>query len=404
MYTKDEVITYVKQEDVKFIRLAFCDVFGTQKNIAIMPSELERAFTDGIPFDASAIKGFEMVQKSDMILMPDASTLADLPWRPVPGKVVRLYCDIKYPDGKPYEIDGRQILRQAVNKAKEIGVNCNFGAEYEFYLFKTDENGNSTDMPHDNAGYMDIAPEDKGENLRREICFILEKMGIIPESSHHEEGPGQHEVHFKYNDPLTAADNATTFKSVVKTVAATNGLYANFEPKPVKDKSGNGFHINISIKSDDSKEYINSFMAGILEHISEITVFLNPSAKSYERLGEKKAPKYISWCEENRSMLIRIPLVKGTCKRIELRSPDPCANPYIAYALIIYAGLDGIKKKLTPPVPIREDLFNKNIYTGTLKELPLSLDEAIKKMLESGFLVEIMPEKIIKAYSTLPYC
>jgi glutamine synthetase len=403
VYTKDEVITYVKQEDVKFIRLAFCDVYGTQKNIAIMPSELERAFMVGIPFDASAIKGFETIQKSDMVLVPDSSTLADLPWRPVPGKVVRLYCDIKYPDGKPYEVDGRHILRKAVDKAKEIGINCNVGVEYEFYLFKTDENGDSTDIPHDNAGYMDIAPEDKGENIRREICFILEKMGIIPESSRHEEGPGQHEVHFKYSDPLTAADNATTFKSVVKTVAARNGLYANFEPKPLKDKSGNGFHINISIRSDDSKE-INSFMAGILEHISEITVFLNPSAKSYERLGEKKAPKYIAWCEENRSLLIRIPAVKGAYERIELRSPDPYANPYIAYALMIYAGLDGIKNFLKPSLPARENLFNESSYTKTFKVLPLSLDEAIKEMMKSSFLAEIMPKKIIKAYSTLPHC
>ncbi|NMC55974.1 MAG: glutamine synthetase [Eubacteriaceae bacterium] len=402
MYTKDEVITYVIQEDVKFIRLAFCDVFGTQKNIAIMPNELDRAFNDGILFDSSAIKGFGSIERSDLLLFPDPSTLSDLPWRPVPGRVVRLYCDIKYPNGRPYEVDGRHILRQAVKAAQERGIAFLFGAEYEFYLFKTDENGDGTNIPHDNAGYMDIAPEDKGENLRREICFMLEKMGIIPQSSHHEEGPGQHEIHFRCSEALSAADNATTFKSVVRTTAARNGLYASFEPKPFEGISGSGFHINISAKSEDGKNYTNNIIAGILAHIEEITVFLNPSNNSYKRLGEKKAPKYIGWAEENRSALVRIPAAKGECERIELRSPDAGADPYLAYSLLIYAALDGIKNNLTPAKALNENLFEEQPDAKTLKTLPENLEDAAKIAQNSSFVNNCVNKKIIKAYTTLP--
>lgn len=235
-----------------------------------------------------------------------------------------------------------------------MGIRCYFGSEFEFYLFKTDEEGNSTGVPFDRAGYMDIAPEDKGENIRREICFMLVDMGIKPESSHHEEGQGQNEIDFRYSDALSAADNAATFKTVVRTVAMRNGLYADFSPKPMADDSGNGMHINMSIKSDDGKDYTEQFMAGIMTHIGEMTVFLNPVEESYHRLGEKKAPKYITWSKENRSQLIRIPAAKGEFKRIELRSPDPEANPYIAYTLLIHAGLDGIKRNLPchghPPI------------------------------------------------------
>lgn len=402
MYTKDEVITYMIQEDVKFIRLAFCDVFGTQKNIAIMPSELKRAFVDGMPFDSSAIKGFGKVEKSDMLLFPDPSTLSDLPWRPMPGRVVRLYCDVKYPNGQEYEVDGRHILRQAVKAAKDMGMTFLFGAEYEFYLFKTDENGDATNIPHDNAGYMDIAPEDKGENIRREVCFTLEKMGIIPESSHHEEGPGQHEIHFRCSEALLSADNATTFKSVVRTIAARNGLYACFEPKPFDGISGNGFHINISAQSEDGKDYTKNIIAGILAHIDEITLFLNPSKNSYKRLGEKKAPKYIGWAEENRSLLIRIPAAKGSCERIELRNPDPGANPYIAYALLIYAGLDGIKNNLMPPEAINENMFDESLTKKAIKTLPESLDDAISIAKQSLFVKNTIDNKIIEAYTKLP--
>ncbi len=398
MYSYGEVMTFVEEEDVKFIRLAFCDVHGRQKNISIMPSELKRAFEDGVSFDSSAIAGFGDVVHSDLFLHPDPSTLSVLPWRPSNGRVVRMFCDIKYPDGRQYENDGRYILRKAVAKATDMGITCNFGSEFEFYLFNTDENGEKTDRPFDNAGYMDIAPDDRGENVRREICFTLIDMGIMPESSHHEEGPGQNEIDFRYGGAMTAANNAVTFKSVVKTIAKRNGLYADFSPKPLLHESGNGMHINVSVKSNDGIDHTDSFMAGILEHITEMTAFLNPTEESYKRLGEDKAPKYVTWSPENRSQLIRIPAAKKEYSRIELRSPDPCANPYIAYALIIYAGLDGVKRRLKAPKPVNIDLYNApSDVTDGLKGLPDTLEKARKEALNSEFIKNILPEEYLLA-------
>lgn len=396
-FSYEELMNFIDEEDVKFIRLAFSDINGKQKNISIMPGELERAFRDGISFDASAVPGFAKEIKSDLFLFPDSSTLSILPWRPTHGRVVRMFCDIKYPDDRPFVEDSRYILKQAVAKAKEMGIRCYFGSEFEFYLFKTDEEGNSTGVPFDRAGYMDIAPEDKGENIRREICFMLVDMGIKPESSHHEEGQGQNEIDFRYSDALSAADNAATFKTVVRTVAMRNGLYADFSPKPMADDSGNGMHINMSIKSDDGKDYTEQFMAGIMTHIGEMTVFLNPVEESYHRLGEKKAPKYITWSKENRSQLIRIPAAKGEFKRIELRSPDPEANPYIAYTLLIHAGLDGIKRNLTLPEAMDIDLFNASEEVlKDLTSLPQSLEEAWEKAVTSEFIREILPSNYLQ--------
>lgn len=396
-FSYEELMNFIDEEDVKFIRLAFSDINGKQKNISIMPGELERAFRDGISFDASAVPGFAKEIKSDLFLFPDSSTLSILPWRPTHGRVVRMFCDIKYPDDQPFVEDSRYILKQAVAKAKKMGIRCYFGSEFEFYLFKTDEEGNSTGVPFDRAGYMDIAPEDKGENIRREICFMLVDMGIKPESSHHEEGQGQNEIDFRYSDALSAADNAATFKTVVRTVAMRNGLYADFSPKPMADDSGNGMHINMSIKSDDGKDYTEQFMAGIMTHIGEMTVFLNPVEESYHRLGEKKAPKYITWSKENRSQLIRIPAAKGEFKRIELRSPDPEANPYIAYTLLIHAGLDGIKRNLTLPEAMDIDLFNASEEVlKDLTSLPQSLEEAWEKAVTSEFIREILPSNYLQ--------
>ncbi len=400
VYTKKEVMQYVNEEDVKFIRLAFCDAFGNQKNISIMPGELMRAFESGISIDASAISGFGGEVCSDLLLFPDPATLSVLPWRPAHGKVVRMFCSVIYPDGKPFESDSRRILKEAVKTAFNAGYSFSFGSELEFYLFKTDENGSRTPETYDNAGYMDIAPMDKGENIRREICLTLEQMGINPESSHHEEGPGQNEIDFKFSDPLTAADNAVTFLSVVKTIAARNGLYADFSPKPIADKPGNSFHINISLRSlkEDCDLFLHA-IAGILNRISDITVFLNPAEASYERFGKHKAPKYITWSPENRSQLIRIPAASGNYKRFELRSPDPSANPYLAYALIIYAALEGIKNKELP-----EDAVNANLYSlsenekSSLKKLPETLSEAKKAAKSSEFIKENIPEAMIKNY------
>lgn len=387
IYTAKEVYDFVKQEDVKFIRLAFCDISGKQKNISIMPDELEKAFSHGISFDASAIKGFGGEVRSDLLLFPVPSTLNILPWRPSHGKVVRMFCNIVRPDGTPFEKDTRKLLAEADKYAKSKGINVKFGAEFEFYLFRTDENGQPTKIPFDNAGYMDVAPEDKGENVRREICLTLMDMGIMPESSHHEEGPGQNEIDFRFGDAITAADNAMNFVTAVNATALRNGLYADFSPKPLKEKSGNGMHINISVNSKEEKDLTKSFMAGILAHIKEITAFLNPTENSYERLGKNKAPRYITWSPENRSQLVRIPAAKGEYKRMELRSPDPSANPYVAYALLIYAGLDGVERNLQPPAATEENLLraDKNV-TENLDVLPMNLTEAVLFAKESEWL------------------
>lgn len=393
MYSYDEVMTYCQEEDVKFIRLAFCDLTGRQKNIAIMPEELGRAFRYGISFDASAIPGFGDEVRSDLFLFPDPSTLSVLPWRSAQGQVVRMFCDIRRPDGSPFERDSRRLLKKAVEAAKEMGITCYFGAEFEFYLFRTGESGEATRIPYDNAGYMDIAPEDKGENVRREICLTLVDMGIRPEGSHHEEGPGQNEIDFRYSDALTAADNAVTFQAVVKTIAMQSGLSACFSPKPLPDQSGNGLHINMSLQGAKDQRQRDAFMAGILRHVREITAFLNPTEESYLRLGEKKAPRYVTWSPENRSQLIRIPAARGDAVRFELRSPDPGANPYIAYALLIYAGLEGIRTESSLCPPVNVNLFTAGPeVTDPLETLPANLPEALELARHSPLVARYMPE------------
>ena len=397
-YSKQEVMQFVQEEDVKFLRLAFCDVTGKPKNVSIMPTELERAFEHGIAIDASAIEGFGDETHSDIFLHPDPDTITVLPWRPEHGKVARMFCSITYPDGRPFEHDVRTLLKEAIRHAKELGYSFYFGPEMEFYLFKLDENGNPTVQPYDHATYMDVAPEDKCENVRREICLTLEKMGIRPESSHHEEGPGQNEIDFRYSDALTAADNAITFCSVVKSVAALNGLHADFSPKPLADQPGSGQHINISIKGGDEKD-TNHMLAGILSTVADMTVFLNPSKQSFHRLGFNKAPKYISWSSENRSQLIRIPAATGEYRRAELRSPDPMANPYIAYTLLIYAGLYGIQNKLELPEPANVNLFTADAETlANYKTLPLSLAEAGKRAFDSSFVRDHLPLSLIEYF------
>ncbi len=399
MYSYDKVVKFVHDEDVKFIRLAFFDVFGVQKNISIMPGELLRAFTDGISFDASAVAGFGDEVKSDLFLYPDPETLSILPWRPANGRVARMYCDIRYPDGTLFEKDSRLILKNAVKYAKDRGITVNFGSEVEFYLFRTDEKGDPTKQPFDYAGYMDIAPEDRGENVRREICFTLIEMGIQPEASHHEEGPGQNEIDFHYSDALTAADNTSTFKWVVKTAAMGNGLYADFSPKPIREQAGSGMHVNMSVCSDDGKDYTDEFMSGIMAHVREMTLFLNPCENSYERLGERKAPGYITWSPQNRSQLIRIPASGSGQKRIELRSPDPMANPYLAYALLIYAGMDGIEKKMPVPEPMNINLYKADPETVSgLAKLPQNFGEAYDAARNSRFIREILPDAYLDAY------
>lgn len=399
-YSKEEVIQFVAEEDVKFIRMAFCDIYGKQKNISIMPGELERAFEYGIAIDASAIDGFGGEVHSDLFLHPDTSTLCVLPWRPEHGKVVRMFCTVTYPDGTPFESDTRALLRKASEDAEKEGISFAFGSEMEFYLFKCDENGEPTNIPYDNAGYMDVAPEDKGENVRREICLTLERMGINPESSHHEEGPGQNEIDFCYSHAITAADDALTFRSVVLAVAARNGLCADFSPKPIENKAGNGMHINFSAKRADGADIMPHVIAGILAHIREITAFLNITESSYKRFGSNKAPKYISWSGENRSQLIRIPAAQGEYRRAELRSPDPMCNPYLAFTLLIRAGLDGVKNNMVLPVAADINLYTASEeVTAHYEKLPETLEEAKAAAKASAFVAENLPASIIADYT-----
>lgn len=408
-YTMTEVLQFIKENDVKFIRLAFCDIFGNQKNVSIMPEELPRAFEYGISFDASAVSGFMNVEESDLFLVPDPVTLSVLPWRPSHGRVVRFFCNIRHPDGAPFEGDGRYILKKTLGEIETSGYNCQIGAECEFYLFQLDEKGLPTIVPHDAAGYCDIAPLDKAENVRREICLTLEEMGIKPESSHHEQGPGQNEVDFKYGDALTAADNMVTFKSVVKTIAARNGLHASFMPKPLPDKSGSGLHINLSLfknglnifnnRGKQHGEVPEQFIAGVMSKIPEITVFLNPLTNSYARFGKFEAPQYITWSHHNRSQLIRIPAAADKYCRMELRSPDPSSNPYLAFALVIRAGLEGIAKQLQ-----LAPAFDANLYEATpdqikgIEQIPENLGVAIELAGKSDFIKGVLPQKTIDKY------
>lgn len=403
-YSREEILQYVAEEDVKFIRLAFCDVCGRQKNISFMPGELERALDGGIAIDASAIAGFGGEVRSDLLLRPDPATLAPLPWRPEHGRVVRLFCTLENPDGSPCKADTRALLAQAVADAQAQGLEFSFGAEMEFYLFRRDEEGKPTGIPFDSAGYMDVAPEDRGENVRREICLTLEQMGIRPESSHHEEGPGQNEIDFRYADPLTAADQAVTFRSVVQTIAARNGLYADFSPKPLPDKPGNGMHINLSaaytlLSGRAGEDVLPRLIAGVLYRAAEMTPVLNPSEASYRRFGSCKAPRYISWSAQNRSQLIRVPAAVGAYRRAELRSPDPDCNPYLAYTMLIRAGLESIRLGLPLPDPVDCNLYTAPAeLTAGLARLPGSLADAKAAARAGDFLADCLPEPVRAFY------
>ena len=399
-YSTNDVISFVQENDVKFIRLSFCDIFGNMKNIAIMPSALKNAIVNGVSIDASAFTGFAYENHSDLLLMPDVSTLTVLPWRPQSGRVMRFFCDIKSPDGNAYGGDVRTALKDTVNRVKKKGYTCEVGTECEFFLFKTDENGDPTKIPNDNASYLDVAPLDKCENVRREICLTLEEMGFSPESSRHEYGFGQNEIDFRHDNMLTAADNLAHFKSIVKTIAAKNGLYASFMPKPLKRQHGNSLHINISVRKNGKNIFSSSeknqsadaehFIAGILNRIREITAFLNPTTNSYRRFGECLAPKYIDWSYQARSQLIRIPNATPENARIELRSADPACNPHIAFNLILRAGIEGIENK-TELMPQKSDISD----VSGLEMLPDSLHEAFELALSSEFIRNSLSDEIL---------
>lgn len=408
----NEIISFIKENDVKFIRLAFCDLTGRQKNISIMPDELNQAFDQGISFDAHAIMGFKEIVDSDLFLVPDASTMSVLPWRPQQGRVVRFYCSIRESDGRIFNCDSRSILSSVLENKRSAGYDFNIGAECEFYLFKTDENGEPTTEPFDKGGYLDVYPLDRGENIRREICLCLEEMGIAPESSHHEQGPGQNEIDFKFSDPLTCADNLMTFKTTVRTIAARNGLFASFSPKPLPEHSGSGLHINISYSHNGRNPFrsepgplnegASAFIAGILDRVPEITAFLDPIPNSYERFGAFEAPKYISWSHSNRSQLIRIPAASGDKMRMELRSPDPSLNPYLAFALVISAGVDGIERMLSLPSPADIDLENTDIsVTEGLNMIPSTFGKALELAQGSDFVMKTLGRETVRKYIDL---
>ncbi len=403
-----EVLRFIREQDVKFVRLTFCDLFGLQKNIAVMAAELPRIFESGMIFDASAVRGLAPVEHSDLFLMPDCSTISILPWRPSHERVVRIFCDIQNPDGTEYVGDSRAILKKAARRAADMGYFCSVGAECEFYLFRLDEQGNPTTEPLDYGSYGDLAPLDKAEDIRREICLTLEEMDIRPEKSHHESGPGQNEVDFRYSEALSAADNLMTFKTVVKSIAAMHHLFASFLPKPLPGQFGNGMHINLSLMQGGrnlfrtGKEhcpYAESFLAGILGRTAEMTAFLNPLVNSYERLGLAEAPKYISWSHQNRSQLIRIPATTGEANRMELRSPDPSCNPYLAFALLLHAGLDGIEEQAKLPAPCDKNLFEEGLASRLgIRELPGPLEEALDLAEKSPWIRKVLPGEVIDRY------
>ncbi len=405
IYSKSEVLQYVSENDVKFIKLFFTDVSGRLKSVSIQPSILEKAFDEGISFDGSAIKGFSTPDKSDLFLVPDPSTLNVLPWRPQQGRVIRMYCNVKNPDGTEFAGDFRNILAKTEKKASERGFEIQIGTECEFYLFKLDENGMATHIPYDLGGYCDLSPIDLGENVRRDIIFNLEQMGIAPLTSHHETGPGQNEIDFKYDTTLRAADNYFTFKNTVKTIAFKDGVFASFNPKPIIDEAGNGLHINVSIlkngenlyKTDsEEKKY---FIQGILNRIREITVFFNTTPESYWRLGKFEAPKYVSWSSENRSQLIRIPSARGEESRFELRSPDTACNLYLALTLLIEAGLEGIEKKMELVPSCDKNLLDaSDDEIKGLEKLPETLEEAIEIAKKSDFVKSIINANTLDSF------
>ena len=415
-YTKEDIFRIVRDEDVKFIRMQFVDVFGALKNVAVMASQLGSALENQVMIDGSSVAGFADVNDSDLYLHPDLSTFPIYPWRPSRGRVARLLCDVYHADGTPFQGDPRGVLRRVQGKAAEMGYTMEIGPECEFFLFRTDDRGVPTTVTADEAGYFDLGPLDQGEATRREVCLNLEEMGFTVESSHHEMAPGQHEIDFHYQEALRAADDLTTFRLAVKTIAQRNGLHATFMPKPLEGKSGSGLHMNISLAKGGKNAFYDpngphglskealSFIAGILAHIDALTALANPLVNSYKRLVPGlSAPCYKAWSASNRSALIRIPVIRGDRVRLELRSPDPACNPYLAFAACMAAGLEGIEKGLTAPEEVSEDLYAMSALERAdrgVGSLPESLAEALRALKADSFVQDVLGEHIAGAYLT----
>ncbi len=414
-YTKQDIIRMVEEEDVEFIRLQFTDMFGTLKNVAITKSQLEKALNNRCMFDASSIEGFVRIEESDMYLYPALDTFAIFPWRPQQGKVARIICDIYRPDKTPFEGDSRYILRRTIEEAAKIGYHFDVGPECEFFLFHTDEDGGPTTISHERAGFFDLGPVDLGENARRDMVLALEDMGFEIESSHHEAAPAQHRIDFRYDEALKTADNIMTFKLAVKTIAKRFGLFASFMPKPKHGINGSGMHLNISMKKDGRNIFADPqdkrglseeayyFIGGLMKHMRGMTAVTNPLVNSYKRLVPGfEAPIYITWSDTHRRPLIRIPVERGESTRIELRSPDPAANPYLALAVCFAAGLDGIKNKILPPEPVSASVMEMTEAERAslhIAALPADLKEAVDELEKDPLLCEALGNHISEKYA-----
>ena len=396
-----EVLGFFEENDVKFIRLAFLDLFGRLKNVAIQPDLLAQAFETGVPFDATANDGFASGTEGDLLIRPDPNTLCILPWRPQASRVCRLLCDVLTADGKPYAADPRAILRQATEAAERKGLTVRIGSECEFYFFEADEQGNITTRPQDQAGYLDVSPLDRGEDVRREISLTLASMNIQPESSHHERGPGQNEIDFHRADPMTSADHQVAFHNAVRTIAAHYGLRASFMPKPLTDEVGNAFHINLSFYRDRNNLFrmengaltaeAASAMAGVLNRLPDMTLFLNPIPNSYDRLTDEDSPNRVCWSTARGRSAVKLPLPQNRFARMQVASPDPTCNPYLAYALVIRAALEGIENREELPPSAGRDWQNAPM-------LPESLTEAIVAAGNSQFIARSLPREVTEAF------
>ncbi|WP_167628029.1 type I glutamate--ammonia ligase [Listeria valentina] len=396
-YTKEDIFHFADEQNVKFIRLQFTDILGIIKNVEIPVSQLEKALDNKMMFDGSSIEGFVRIEESDMYLCPDLDTWVVFPWTAEKGKVARMICDIYNPDMTPFSGDPRANLKRVLEEMHELGfTDFNLGPEPEFFLFKLDENRKPTLELNDSGGYFDLAPTDLGENCRRDIVLELEEMGFEIEASHHEVAPGQHEIDFKYEDAITACDNIQTFKLVVKTIARKHGLHATFMPKPLFGVNGSGMHFNMSLFKGKENAFYDKdgelqlsetayqFLAGMMKHARGYTAITNPTINSYKRLVPGyEAPCYIAWSGKNRSPLIRVPNSRGLSTRLELRSVDPSANPYLAMAVLLKAGLDGIKNNLTPVAPVDRNIYGmdeEERHQAGIYDLPESLSLAMKEL------------------------
>lgn len=398
IYTESEVLQYIEENDVKFVKLTFCDVKGMLKNISVLSSEMTSAFERGVKITAKKIYGFSIAEGRDLYLIPDAQTMSVLPWRPQHGRVIRMFCYVRYGDGTAFEGDGRYFLKQATKVALSKGWCFRFGTSSEFMLFRNDESGFPTKIPHDFAGYCDTAPDDKGENFRRDVCYTLEQMGIHPVSSRHEAGHGQHEIDFNASSALKAADTFLSFKSAVKSVAEQHGIHASFMPKPVRSDCGNGMHIGVNVfrdsdffndnQSSDNINEVNMAAAGMLKFLHEYTVFTNSIVNSYNRFGEFSLPRYITWSDMEQEQILKFNTETEGEAPIVLRAPDCVCNPYFVFGLIIYAALEGIEGGFKMPEKF-------NIESTAYDKLPANLMEAAQTAENSEFLRKYVPEKLL---------